>query len=130
MGLPFGLHWVAASGQDVTGSVARHLRKQGIHVLKAMATNYFTKLLAMLHHLCLTEAEHKASHPPSQDTVWLGLQFNTIAMTITIPEAKLTEICNILAAWRKKEVANIYELCTPIGKLFFMAQCCPPPDSL
>ena len=61
---------------------------------------------------------------------WLGLQFNTIEMTITIPEPKMTEMCNLVAAWREKEVSNIHELCLLLGKFFVMAQCCTLPDSL
>ena len=42
--------------------------------------------------------------------VLLGLWFNTTNMTITIPEDKLAEICNTVAAWGRKEEANIREL--------------------
>ena len=86
-----------------------------------MATNHFTQLQAM----GLTEAAHKSS-PPSQKMVWLGLRVNIVDMTIAIPEAKMMEISNIIAAWGKKTEANIHELCTLLGKLFFMAQCCTP----
>ena len=58
--------------------------------------------------------------------VWLGLQFNTNDMTITTLEAKLAEIGNIVADWDRKEQAKIHELCTLLGKLFFVAQCCCP----
>ena len=113
--------------------VARHLSKQGLAVLNyindfggvatstAIATAHFTKLWATLRHLGLTEAEHKTS-PPSQDMLWLGLRFNTLDMTITMPESKMMEIHNVMAAWGKKTEANIHELHTLLGKLFFMAQ--------
>ena len=37
----------------------------------------------------------------------------------------MEEIGNIITTWRNKMAVNIHELCTLLGKLFFMAQCCP-----
>ena len=105
--------------------MARHIGKQDIQVLnyiddfggvaasKAMATDHFTKLWTTLHHLGMTEAEHKASPPrPSQHMVRLGLQFNTMEMTINFPEARLTEICNIVDAWKKNIWSKTSTNCT------------------
>lgn len=38
----------------------------------------------------------------------------------------MKEINNIITTWMNKTIANIHKLCTLLGKLFFMAQCCPP----
>ena len=100
---PFGLRWAAASCQDTTGLVARHLTFQDMKLLnyiddfarvapsKAEAQRHFEELRAELMHLGLTEADHKAS-PLSQTMVGLGLKFNTLSMMITIPQGKLDEI--------------------------------------
>ena len=58
--------------------------------------------------------------------LWLGLQVNTIKMTITIPDPKLAEICSIVASLARNEEANIHDLHTPLGNIFSVAPCCLP----
>ena len=55
--------------------------------------------------------------------IWLGFEFNTLDMTITIPPDKLIDVMDL--AQQYKKVANNHELMTLLGKLFHIAQCCP-----
>ena len=47
-------------------------------------------LQAILEKLGLDEAKHKS--PPSQVMVWLGLHFDTVNITVSIPYDKLVEV--------------------------------------
>ena len=85
----------------------------------------FNKLQDTLAELGLKEAKHKAS-PPAQVLVWLGLQFNTRKMTVSIPPVKLREIMDIVFVWASKKLASRQQLQSILGKLFHVAQCCPP----
>ena len=101
--LPFCLHWAAAHCKDVTNLITRELNSRGVTVLsyindfggiatyQATAATHFTILRSLLAKLGLWEVEHKAS-PPAQAMVWLGLQFDTIAMTVSLPQDKFAEI--------------------------------------
>ena len=108
--LPFGLHWAAAHCQDATSFITRELNSKGATVIsyiddfggvttdQATAATHFTNLGSLLATLGLHEAAHKAS-PPSQVMVWLGLQFDTVAMTVSLPQDKLAEIQLLVHHW-------------------------------
>ena len=46
-------------------------------------------------------------------------------MTITLAPEKLAEIMDLVGSWLHKVTANIQELRSLLGKLLYMAQCCP-----
>ena len=69
-------------------------------------------------------AEHKASSP-SQVMVWLGLQFNTVAMTVSLPQDKLAEIQLLEHHWASKRIATLPDLRTFLGKLLYISQVFP-----
>ena len=96
---------------------------------KIEAPWHFSMLQEALQHLGMEEAKHKAS-VHTQVRVWLGLRFDTTNMTITILDDKLGKITKLVANWILKRAANIQEVCTNLGKLFYITQCCPPPPSL
>ena len=56
--------------------------------------------------------------------LWLGIRFDTINMTVPIPDGKLAEIITLAADWTLKRVASIHKLSTILGKLFYVALCC------
>ena len=68
----------------------------------------------------------KDTPPPlSQVIMWLGLRFDTISMTVAFQHAKLEEVMTLVGYWCHR-TTSIYDLRTTLGKLFYMAQCCPP----
>ena len=104
------MRWAVASCQDTTSLVTNHLKKKGLQILNyiddfwvvapskvKVAAHFSTE--PTLRQLGLDEAMHKAS-PPSQVMVWLGLQFDTNNMAITIPSAKLMVIAELVADWQ------------------------------
>ena len=63
----------------------------GVATDKVTTAPHFKKLQDLLALLGLQEATHKAI-PHSQVMVWLGLQFDIVAMTVTLPPDKLAEV--------------------------------------
>ena len=47
---------------------------------------------------------------------WLGLQFNTIKMSVTIPLAKLQDTLQLVEDWASRQAANIHQLQALLGK--------------
>jgi hypothetical protein len=78
-----------------------------------------------LRHLGLEEAAHKAC-PPRKQLVWLGLAFDSEAMTMSIPPEKLKEVQDLVKEWHKRSRATLHDLRTLLGKLLYVAQCSPP----
>ena len=63
--------------------------------------------------------------PRFQVMVWLGLQFDTVAMTVSLPQHKLVEIQLLVNYWSSKPKATLQNLCTGLGKLLYISQVCP-----
>ena len=88
---------------------------------QAMAATHFTNLRTLPAMLGLQEVAHKAC-PPSQVMVWLGLQFDRVAMTVSLPQDKLAEIQLLLYHWPSKPMATLRDLCTHLGKVLYISQ--------
>ena len=52
---------------------------------------------------------------------WLGLQFNTVEMSVTIPPEKLKDTLWLVDDWAGRQAANIHQLQALLGKLLHMA---------
>ena len=138
LNLPFCLRWAASHCQDVTSLVARDLTRQGLSILNYIdefggvasdlttPTDHFTKLQGLLAQLGLCETGHKATAPVTT-MVWLGLLFDSLAMTITLPPNKLQEVLDLVSSWVSRQSATLRELQFLLGKLLYMANVCPPP---
>ena len=119
-----------ANCQDVTSLITRELNSRGVTVLscidnfrgmttdQATSVTHLTSLRSLLAKLRLREAEHKAS-PPAQVTVWLSLQFDTVAITVSFPKDKLAEIQLLQhgASLGQQTTATLQDLCILLGKL-------------
>ena len=87
------------------------------------ATRHFHMFQSLLQCLGLKEAAHKAS-PTAQVMTWLGLQFDTSEMSVTIPLAKLQDTLQLVEDWVSRQAANIHQLQALLGKLLHVAQYC------
>ena len=67
----------------------------GVAQTQATAGTHFKHLQHLLARLGLQEAKHKAISA-SHVMVWLGLQFDSITMMITLPLDKLTEVMDLI----------------------------------
>ena len=72
--------------------------------------------------------QHKRSKhcPPAQTQICLGIDFDTVNMTKSIPASKLKEIQMELRKWARKHSATKNELQSLAGKLLFVAKCSKP----
>ena len=57
---------------------------------------------------------------------WLGPNFNTTDMTITIPQEKLEDIATLVREWLGYSQTNLHALTFLLSKLFHISQCCVP----
>ena len=89
------------------------------------ATSALESLQGIMKELGVAEALHKVC-PPAQSMIWLGILFNSLDMTMKIPDEKMAEIGQTLQEWRGKSRATLRELQSLMGLLNFVASVSPP----
>ena len=82
----------------------------------------FNALGQLFTELGLEESVSKA-HSPSTQMPYLGVYFDTVALTMSVPGEKLEELREELSRWLKKKSANKRMLQSLLGKLFWVARC-------
>ena len=134
--LPMGLRSAALICQRLTsavnyifslegGSSENYLDDFGAAESWDLANEMFQKLREILKLCGLEEAFDKACTPASR-MLFLGILFDTIAMTLSISKDRLLEILNLLHKWSDKCYASKKEVQQLIGKLQFVAKCVRP----
>ena len=93
----------------------------GCEKTKDKAVASFHSLGKLFVDLGLAESKDKAS-APSTSMVYLGVQFDTIKMTMSVPPEKLQEVRADLEIWRKKTTAVRKNLQSLLGKLFWISK--------
>ena len=76
----------------------------------------------LLAELGLEESLSKAC-PPATIQTCLGVQFDTVQMTLSVTPTRLTEIETLLVSWSTKKSATKSELQSLVGKLSFISKC-------
>ena len=74
--------------------------------------------------LGLEEAQHKVC-PPTQVMTWLGIEFNTLLMTMSLPERKIRDVRECLDTWAGKIRATLKEIQSLFGLLQFVTAVAP-----
>ena len=97
----------------------------GAESSEGRATSALESLQAIMKELGIQEAVHKVC-PPAQTMVWLGILFNSIEMTMRIPDEKMAEIKTTLKSWEGKTRATMREIQQLMGLLNFVASVSPP----
>ena len=131
--LPMGLRSAALCCQQVTNLISHVCALQGIDTINYLddfggaddlvtADLSFEGLRKVLHFAGIAEAPKKACAPATVMT-FLGVQFDTVELRLTITPDRLVEIQALLASW---EGANRLELQSLLGKLQFAAGCVRP----
>ena len=82
-------------------------------------------LLDLLQELGL-DISYKKLCPPSTKVVCLGILFDTIQRTISIPEVKLKEICTVCNTWSDRRMVTKSELQSLPGLLLYITKCVKP----
>jgi hypothetical protein len=137
LSLPFGARWASYCCQRVTNVVSHVMRKRGALLCnyiddfggaattQQQANKHFEQLKQLAEQLGLQLAPNKCK-APSTDLCFLGIQFNTQEMTMSIPPLKLKDIADLVATWATKSSANLHELRSLLGKLLHVANCSTP----
>ena len=134
---PFGLRMSALFKQRTSEAVCYIHGKEGFFSRPYLddfggaektfdvAQQALDKLQEIMAELGLQEAKHKVCGP-SQQMVWLGLFYDSVEMTISIPQAKLAEIMLLIRDWEGRQRATRTEMQSLVGTLQFVAGVSPP----
>ena len=141
IGLAFGLRHSGLQGQKITDALAWIHRRQGLESTEeklfnvinysddlggcetnlARAEESFNKLKVLMDDLGLEESSKKAE-PPSQQLVYLGVMFDSVAMEMRVPPDKLAEIKSEIGKWSRKSTITKKSLQSLLGKLFWVSR--------
>ena len=141
-GFMFGLRHAGLQGQRITSAVCWIHQRLGLETSEQQpfnSINYsddiggceksmdralqsYMALADLLQNLGLSESTSKA-HAPSTSMPYLGINFDTILMRMSIPAEKLTEVRDEIAAWSRKSKATKKGLQQLLGKLFWVSRC-------
>ena len=87
-----------------------------------LASGAYENLGGILRELGLVENIPKAC-PPAVNQNVLGVVVNTVTMTISVTEERLSEINCLLDKWKNKNTCNKKELRSIVGKLAYVSKC-------
>jgi hypothetical protein len=141
-GLMFGIRHAGLQGQRITTAASWIHQRLGLETCVEQpynSINYsddiggaektferavqsYNALADLLQDLGLTESISKA-HKPSTSMPYLGVNFDTVRMRMSIPADKLTEVRDEIAAWVRKTKATKKGLQQLLGKLFWVSRC-------
>ena len=133
----FGCRGSAAAQQRVARAVCHLMEKSGHQCLAYVddfcgaastftdALKSFTDFEALCDSLGLHLAPDKTTFPTTA-LEWLGFDFNSKDMSVTIPALKLTEVRDLARVWSFKKFATKRELQVLAGKLMHISQCILP----
>ena len=82
-------------------------------------------LLQLLEQLGLDISQKKLC-PPSTEVVCLGIEFNIVKRTISIPHDKLSEIIRLCKLWEGKSTCTKKQLQSLLGSLLYICKCVRP----
>ena len=133
----FGCRGSAAAQQRVARAVCFLMRNMG-HQCFAYVDDFcgtastftealksFTDFESLCDSLGLQLAPDKTTFPTTS-LEWLGFNFDSIDMSVTIPEQKLQEVRDLARVWTYKKVATKRELQVLAGKLMHISHCILP----
>ena len=134
---PFGLQTSAMFMQRTSEAITHiHAKKgyfsrpylddfSGAEGTHARADEALGCLQSIMRELGIAEAEHKVC-PPAQSMIWLGIQYDTVTMEMSIPPQKLREIGEVVSGWQGRSRATQREMQSLFGLLQFVASVSPP----
>ena len=89
------------------------------------ASRALRTLQRVMQELGVREAEAKICLP-AQTMVWLGILFDTVNMTMSVPQVKLQEVMEIVQQWQGRVRASRHDMQKLLGLLQFVASVAPP----
>ena len=134
---PFGLRTSAMCMQRTTEAISWMHRQLGYisrpylddfggaEPTEQQADRALNALQGIMGELGVREAVSKICRPATRMT-WLGLEYDSELMTITIPKDKMAEIMEILREWQGRVRATQRDMQKLLGLLQFVAGVAPP----
>ena len=136
--LPFGLRSATLACQRTTNAIAHIFRTAyhhdcvnyiddfgGVEASDDDALLAFSHLEDLLTSLGLESSPTKDC-PPSTRMVFLGLTYDTVAMTLQVPQDKLHHTSQLLSHWLSSPRVSKSDLQSLIGKLSYVCACISP----
>ena len=135
MAVPFGIRWGAMYMQRVTEAATNIASHEGIPCIAYIddvasaqppveALSGKRRFQALLRELGLEENIPKGADPGTHIT-WLGVDFDTVAMTMSVPSEKIKDCLILSRKWATRFRCTKSQLRQYLGKLFHICQCCP-----
>jgi hypothetical protein len=133
----FGIRHGAAFTQRVSQAVCDILGAEHIFSLPyiddfiggkpslELATLAYARSLALFSELGLDLNPNKCI-PPTTNITWIGVNFDSMDMTMRIPSKVIDETKTLVSAWLQKTSATRHDLQVLLGKLFHAGKCCLP----
>ena len=94
----------------------------GVEKTLARALQSSEAMFTLLKDLGLIESTEKY-HPPSTSMPYLGVQFDSERMTMSVPPDKIEELREELHLWSRKRKTTKKNLQQLLGKLFWVTKC-------
>ena len=134
--LPFGFRHGSQFFQRTSDAIRYIMRNIGFDIINyiddflgfgtpSMAKNAFNTLHDLMYRLGLTISQKKLV-PPTTKAICLGIEINTVAGTVAIPQAKLEQVKNVVKEWRTKKVCSKNQLQSLLGLLLYIHKCVKP----
>ena len=134
--LTMGLRSSAHICQRVTSAVVYMMEQCGYFVLNYLddfagaespdqAEMVFNLLKKLLENCGFEESVEKAC-APSTVMSFLGVEFNTVELTLSVTPERVNEILLLVQDWLDKPFATVKELQSLLGKLHFISSCVRP----
>ena len=131
--LPFGTRHGSQIFQRLSDAVRFMMREKGFCVIDyiddyvgvgvpGVAHDSYNYLVELMRQLGLTISEKKLV-PPSTQVVCLGVLIDTERGSISIPDEKLTQICDTVKQWQGKRVCTKRQLQSILGLLLYVHKC-------
>ena len=134
--LPFGTTHGSQIFQRVSDAVCYVMRQQGFRIINYcddyvgvatpdVARNAYAFLYKLLQDLGFNISAKKLV-PPSTQATCLGVRFDSIAGTISIPPDKLDQILRNVTEWRGRKKCTKRQLQSLLGQLLYIHKCVKP----
>jgi len=130
--LPFGLKPAPAIFEMFATAINAFLTHEQIQVVfhymddfllvcsAEEADKFYASTIAMFERLRIPLSKEKLS-PPSTQIEFLGISIDTVSMTMSIPEDKLTRYRRVIGDWKDKKKGTRKELAELVGILVYSA---------
>ena len=91
---------------------------------RGVAAEALATLQSVFRELGVAEAVEKVCEP-TQVLTWLGIEFNTLKMTMSLPHEKLLQVAECVAQWENRSRTTLKEIQSLFGLLQFVTYVAP-----